>query len=389
MLIVHLITGLQCGGAEDQLQQLVLASDSRRFRHIVISLLEGGPIASELKAAGIEVYSLGMRRGLPSPAGMVRLVRLLRRLKPEVLHCWLYHACLMGLLGARLAGVPRMIWGLHSANPGLRGYSLSTRAVVRLCAKFSSLPDSIVVVSERCWIAHRQLGYETARMRIIANGVDVQRFSPDVPARKAVREEFGLTDNSILVGLFARYSPMKDHATFLRAAELVHRRCPEVRFLLAGRGITVDNQTLLQLVRDSSLQDVACLLGPRRDVSRLTAALDIACLSSWSESFGSVVVEAMACEVPCVATNVGDLASIVENTGRVVPPSDPSALAEAMIALIAMHPAERAALGQRARQRVLAHFTLEKTVSAYEDVYDKSSVERNAEVSQTMARSER
>src|SRR5947209_2644398 len=139
MLIIHLITGLQPGGAENQLQQLVLASDNYRFRHIVISLLEGGAIASELQAAGIEVYSLGMRRWLPSPFSIVRLAHLLRRLRPDVLHCWLYHSCLIGLAAGRLAGIPRVIWGLRSANPTLRGYSLSTRAVVRLCAKCSSI----------------------------------------------------------------------------------------------------------------------------------------------------------------------------------------------------------------------------------------------------------
>jgi len=211
MLIVHLITGLQPGGAKNQLQQLVLASDKHRFRHVVISLLEGGSIASELKAAGIEVHSLGMRRGLPSPIGLVRLVRLLRRLQPQVLHCWLYHACLMGSLAARLAGGPRVIWGLRSANPGFRGYSLSTRAVVRLCAKLSFLPDAVVVNSESARTVHQNWGYKAARMRVIPNGIDVLRFSPNPGARSSVREELGIELDSLLIGLFARASPMKDH----------------------------------------------------------------------------------------------------------------------------------------------------------------------------------
>jgi len=380
MLIVHLITGLQCGGAENQLQQLVLASDGRRFRHIVISLLEGGAIASELKAAGIEVYSLGMRRGLPSPAGMVRLVRLLRRLRPSVLHCWLYHACLMGLLGGRWSGIARVIWGLRSANAGLRGYSPSTRAVVWLCAKFSSLPDAVVVNSETSRTLHQNWGYNTARARVIPNGVDAQRFSPDPEARRAVRVELGLGRDSALVGLFARYSTMKDHETFLRAAGLVHAQYPDVRFLMAGDGITTDNGPLVRLVRENGLQQAAYLLGPRRDLPRLTAALDVSCLSSWSESFPNVVIEAMACGVPCVVTDAGDTRFIVGDTGRVVPPSAPQALAEAMSALIAVEAAEREALGQKARERARAKFTLQKTVSAYEGIYDEFSGNRAAEI---------
>src|SRR5437879_793231 len=306
MIVVHLITDLCAAGAQNQLLQFVLASDKRRFRHVVVSLAEGGTIATELKASGIEVYSLEMRRGVPSPPGLLRLVLLLRRFRPAVLHCWLYHACLMGLLGSRLAGIQRVIWGLRSANSGLRGYSLLTRSVVRLCAKLSGFPQTIVLNSETSKIVHDQLGYQTSRMRVIPNGVDPQHFRPDPEARAAARTGLGLSSDSVLVGLFARYSPMKDHGTFLQSAALLHRKYPDVRFILAGEGIAADNQPLSRLVRENGLQEVTYLLGPRRDIQRLTAALDLACLSSWSESFPNVLVEAMACVVPCVASDVGD-----------------------------------------------------------------------------------
>jgi len=371
MLILHLITGLECAGAENQLQQLVLACDKRHSHHMVVSILEGGSIAAELKTSGIEVHSLGMKSIFSSPVGIGRLVSLLRRFRPDVLHCWLYHGCLLGLLGARLAAIQRVIWGLRSANPGLRDYSVTTRAVVRLCAKFSSRPEAIVVNSEISRTVHRKWGYETARMVVIPNGVNVQRFLPDPDARTSVRQELGLGPNSPLVGLFARYSPMKDHETFLRAARLVQAQYPDVRFLMAGELITADNAPLSRLVRENALQQVVYLLGPRRDIPRLTAALDIACLSSWSESFPNVVVEAMACAVPCVVTDVGDTRFIVGDTGRVVPPSAPRSQAEAKGALIAMDAAERGALGQKARERVCAKFTLQKMVSAYEAIYEE------------------
>jgi glycosyltransferase involved in cell wall biosynthesis len=368
-VVVHLITGLQCGGAEGQLQQLILRSDKRQFRHVVVSIKADGPIAAELEAAGVEVYSLGFKNRFPSPMGLVRLVRLMRHSRPDVLNCRLYHGCLTGVLARRLAGFPRTIWSLHSANPELRGYNPLTRGIVRLCARLSSHADAIVAVSQRCWTVHRELGYETGRMRIIANGVDAQRFFPDPSARLSVREEFGLPEDSILIGLFARYSPVKDHATFLRAAGLVHCRYSDVRFVLAGTDVEPHNRRLLQLIRENGLQDVTCLLGQRRDMPRLNAALDIACLSSWSESFGNVVVEAMACGVPCVVTDVGELASMLGNAGTVVPPSNPSALAEALMDLIAMPPADRTALGRQGRERVLKQFSVQKMVAAYESLY--------------------
>jgi glycosyltransferase involved in cell wall biosynthesis len=351
------------------MQQLILSSDPARFRHVVIALGEDGPIAQDLRAAGIEVRALGLKRGVPSPFALLQLISWLRHLKPDVLHCRLYHACLAGALSARLAGVPRMIWGLHSANDGLRDYSFLTRCVVRTCARLSFLPDAIVAVSQKCRTVHEHLGFSTARMRVIANGVDVRRFQPDASARNAVRTELGLPLDSILVGLVARFSPMKDHETFLRATSLVSRRNPQVRFVLAGRGVDADNKRLIGLISQNQVQELVLLLGERRDVPRLTAAMDIACLSSWSESFGNVIVEAMACSVPCVATDVGDLASIIENTGRVVPPSNPQALAEAIASLVNLPAADRARLGSLARERVLAKFALPATVSAYESVY--------------------
>jgi len=141
-------------------------------------------------------------------------------------------------------------------------------------------------------------------------------------------------------------------------------------------------------MRENALQRVLYLLGPRRDLPRLTAALDISCLSSWSESFPNVVVEAMACGVPCVVTDAGDARFIVGDTGRVVPSCDPLALAEAMGALIAIEAVERAALGQKARERVLAQFTLQKTVSAYEDIYDESGRKCSTESERIVARPE-
>jgi glycosyltransferase involved in cell wall biosynthesis len=369
VVILHLITGLYHGGAERQLQQLILHSDKGRFRHVVISLLEGGAVAAELAAAGIEVRSLGMARGLPGPTGFFRLLRLLRWYKPDILHCWLYHACLLGAVAAPLGKVPKMIWGLRSANPQLRDYPLSTRAAARLCAALSFLPDAIIVNSETSRSVHEQWGYKTRAMRVFANSVDATRFFPNVEARKSVRAELGLSPHNLLVGLFARYSPMKDHDTFFRAAKLLYKQHPQVRFLLAGERIDGDNLQLVRMLEENCLEEVTYLLGPRSDVPRLTAALDVCCLSSWSESFPNVIVEAMACAIPCVATDVGDVARIIGDAGRVVSPSAPEALAEAMGALVVLDPVERTALGQAGRRRALASYTVQQNVSQYEDLY--------------------
>src|SRR5690606_26895230 len=182
--------------------------------------------------------------------------------------------------------------------------------------------------------------------------------------------ELGLRETDRLVGLIARWHPQKDHAGFLRAAAALAGRQPTAHFVLAGGQCDTGNPELLRLVAATGLADRVQLRGQRSDIPRLTAALDIATLaSSFGEAFPSVLGEAMACAVPCVTTDVGDSADIVGDTGRVVPPGDPAALAAAWEELLALSPAELAELGERGRQRAHREFELGAVASRYEAVF--------------------
>ncbi len=366
--IVHLITGLEFGGAEQQLKQLILGSDPSQFEHIVISMMGVGPIGMDLRRSGVKVYSLNMPRGVPALTGLIRLRSILRQVDPDVLHCWLYHSCLLGLLAARLAKVAKLVWCLRSANDGLRNYRFQTRSVVKLCALLSRFSSAITLNSEAGRLVHAHWGYHKSRMQVIPNGVNLQLFRPDSVARADIRQELRLPLDTVLIGLIARYHPVKDHSTFFRAAQIVSARQPRVHFVLAGSGVTVKNSEVSHLVSEHRLQDTVHLLDVRSDIPRLTAALDIACLSSWSESFPNVICEAMACCVPCAVTDVGDARLIVGETGKVVPPRNPTALAQALLSLIEMPVMQRMGLGQSAHERAKM-FSLNRAVSAYETLY--------------------
>ncbi len=366
--VAHLITDLGLGGAETQLHKLVMASNGSPFEHLVISMTEIGPLGESLRAAGVEVLSLGMTRGMPTPGGVLRLWRLLASRKPDVLQCWLYHSCLLGLLAGRLARVRRIVWCLRSANDGLAGYGLQTRAVVRLCGLLSSLPDAIVPNSEAGRALHARWGYSSKKMQVIPNGIELELFRPEPAARASVREELNVPDDALLVGMVARFHPMKDHGTFLRAAQLVHSRLANTRFVLVGSGITRENTELCRMVEECGLADTVYPLGPRMDIPRITAALDVACLSSWSESSPSVICEAMSCGVPCVATDVGECRVLVGDTGKIVAPRNPQALADALLSLLQLPSEQLSALGQRARNRA-SMFSLDRVVGTYRDLY--------------------
>jgi glycosyltransferase involved in cell wall biosynthesis len=372
MRVLFIITGLSTGGAETMLLKLLERLDRKRFSPHVISLTTLGEIGPRIAALGIPVEAMGMKPGLPSPMGFLRLMRMIRRVKPDVVHTWLYHADLLGGLAARLAGISAIGWCIRNSNLDKDKTKFSTRAVVGLCARLSTwIPSKILSCSEEARRVHVALGYAAEKMRVVPNGFDLARFKPDGDARSAVRADLGIADSTPLVGLISRFDPQKNHAGFFEAAGRLYRRMPHVHFVLAGQGIDRNNAALMQAINKAGVLANTHLLGLRSDVPRLMAALDVlASSSSYGEAFPNVLGEAMACGVPCVVTDVGDSAYIVGDTGRVVASGDMRGLAAALEDLLALPPAVKAALGERARARVAAHFEIGRVVQQYENFYE-------------------
>ncbi|PYN39639.1 MAG: hypothetical protein DME00_36400 [Candidatus Rokuibacteriota bacterium] len=369
--VVHLITSLDSGGAEMMLVKLLAGIDRARFDGCVVSMTGGGSLVRAVESLRVPVYTLALRRGVPSLRGFLRFVHLLRRERPHILQTWLYHADLMGLAASRLGAVPRLAWNLRSSHVDMSCYSWLSGAVLRTAARLAAWPDVVVVNSQAGKASHASLGYHPRRWAVIPNGFDVKQYRPDRDARVSVRQELGCDLDAPLIGLVARYDPMKDHETFLRAAALLGRREPGARFVLVGRHVDRRNQVLVQTIAELGLGSAVFLLGERTDIPRLMAALDLFSLSSaFGEGSPNVVGEAMASGVPCVVTDVGDAARMVGETGRVVPPRSPASLADAWSALLALDADERARLGIAARRRIEAGFALSDIVAQYEDLYE-------------------
>jgi glycosyltransferase involved in cell wall biosynthesis len=367
--IMHLISSLDVGGTEMALYRLLSQMDRQHFQNTVVSLIEVGPVGEKIQALGIPVHSLGMQRGRPSPLGIWRLAHVLRHKRPDILQTWLYHADLLGLVTAALVRVPCTIWNLRASDMDMSKYRRLSGWTVHLCKLLSGMPQAVVVNSEAGRAFHTQHGYHPRRWVLIPPGIDTQAFRPDAGARLEVRRELGLTSEALLIGLVARFDPMKDHATFLRAAGQLAHIETHVQFVLVGTRGAVDNPELSALIAQAQLHGRVHLLGLRSDTPRLMAALDIASLSSISEGFPNVVGEAMACGVPCVVTDVGDSARIVGETGIVVPSRNPRALVEGWQKMIGLGTAGRQQLGQAARERIQRYYSLEQIVQQYETFY--------------------
>ncbi|MPZ17084.1 MAG: glycosyltransferase [Luteitalea sp.] len=370
MRVVHLITGLQIGGAERALCRIVPRLAPRVDSH-VISMLGHGPLADELTRAGVPVVCLDMRPGRPTASALWRCTRELRRLRPDLLQTWMYHADLLGLVSGIAARVPRIVWNIRASDMDLTPYGHVSSLTRRLCTWTSAIPAAVVVNSRAGRQAHRKLGYRAREWVLIPNGVDPEEFRPRATDRAAIRKELGCAETTVVIGLVARFDPVKGHDTFLRAAAQLTETGDDVHFVLIGEGATRDNPSFAALLaREAPGVRLTCF-GSRNDVSRLLTGVDIATCSSVSEGFPNVVVENMASGVPCVVADVGDAAAIVGSTGLVVPAAAPDRLADAWRRLIALGPADRQALGQAARARVLEQFTLEKIVGQYEMLYTR------------------
>lgn len=372
--VVHVITGLHTGGAEMMLYKVLAAMDAARFSAEVISLSDGGDVRRLIEELGIPVRSLGLTPSVAwAPRALRDLWSALRARPGAVVQTWMYHADLLGGLAARLSGRRAVCWDIQGSNLDPATTRRKTRAIVRACAALSGwLPARIICCGHTTRQIHVDLGYAADRMVVIPNAVDVSRFAPNPAARADVRRELGLADDTLLVGMAARYDPQKDHRNLVQAVGRLRKAGgPDPHVLLFGKDLTPANEELGESIRAAASTAHIHLLGPRSDVARLLAACDVSVLSSaYGEGLPNAVVEAMACGVPCVATDVGDTGWVIGETGTVVPPRDPEALAGALSALLSLPAAERVELGARARARVVEHFEIRAVADRYHALYE-------------------
>jgi glycosyltransferase involved in cell wall biosynthesis len=378
--ICHLISGLETGGAEMMLYKLLSGIDRERFEPSVVSLIDRGRLGERIEGLGIPVQALGMRAGRPTAAGLARLFRRAREFKPDLLQGWMYHGNLAATLASRcLPARPPVLWNVRQTLYDPAREKRLTRWVILLSARLSGTTRSILYNSRLSAEQHEALGFHGGRRMLLGNGFDCAAFAPAPEVRRRWRASHGYAEADSLIGLAARYHPMKDHGNFLRAAAGVAARHAGARFVLAGKGVDADNRALAALLGELNLSERTRLLGECPDMAGFFQSLDIAALASaWGEGFPNVLGEAMACGVPCVATEVGDSAEIVGATGRIVPPRDPEALAAALGEMIDLGGEARARLGERARERVLAHYALPGIVARYEALYAEAVAERNS-----------
>ncbi|NLA50812.1 MAG: glycosyltransferase [Alcaligenaceae bacterium] len=370
--VVHLISGLGHGGAESVLFRL--AANAKKDHHIVLSMQDGGVFTEKFATAGVELHCLNMPAGKMGLRDFWRLRNKLKQLAPDVVQCWMYHADIIGGLAARLAGIKAVLWGVRNSGDNLARSSRSSYYLARYFGWTSRLiPKLIVVCAELAAQRHQAWGYKASKIRVIPNGYDLSRWQlVDAATKQQTRETLGLAVDGPVIGLVARWNPLKDHANLIQAFAAVIKERSSATLVLIGEGLSKDNAELMALLQQTGLVvgEQVVLLGRRDDVPELMPALDLHVLSSLAEGFPNVVAESMACEVPNVVTDVGDAAFIVGSYGWVVPRQNAQALGQAMNEALAFLETPAAAdFKQACRQRVVDNFSLEKMIERYEETW--------------------
>lgn len=343
------------------------------YTHTVISLTDLGKIGQELQWMGIKVTALGMRNALDLPSTYSLLRRELSANRPDIAQTWMYHADLLGGLAARAAGVNNIIWGVRTTEIKSGG-SRITRLIRKSCALLSHfIPTKIVCAANAAQKVHEDVGYVARKMQVIPNGFDIDKLVASPAQRDSVRTQAGFSAEHTVIGSVGRFNAVKDQKNFVEAAGLLAMRNANLRFLMVGRDLTPDNTQLMQWITETGAPECFTLLGERSDVPACLAAMDIFCLHSRTEGFPNVVGEAMAMGKPCVVTNVGDAAFLVDNTGIVVSKEDPAALAEGIEKLLSLSPLELNTLGRSAQQRIHSRFTMNHSRQQFEKLYQETS----------------
>jgi glycosyltransferase involved in cell wall biosynthesis len=368
--VLHIINDLSQGGAETMLYNLLRSCD--QYHHIVISLKPGGYYKKMLSNAGIQVLSVNFFNPLFMPGALVRLIRLVFSLRPALIQSWMYISNVVAWLISRCVHDEIvLVWNIRHSLTDLCREKFLTRFTIRINQFLSSTLPAIIYNSAVSAAQHERFGFDKTASRIIPNGFDIDTFTFSTVARKRRRQELAVSDDICLVGVIGRFHPLKDHANFLRAVSILEREIPRHtwRCVLIGRDMKASNPVISDLILRNSIKERLILIDETHDIPEYLSALDVLCSPSCSESFPSVIAEAMSTGLCCVATDVGETAVIMGDTGVLVPPKNARALADGLGQAVRAFEKLGPQRSSAARERIGKNYSLPHIARTYEEFY--------------------
>lgn len=360
-LMVHVITNFAgVGGAEMMLSRLIQYTENQ-YQHVIISLMKTSSIYQSTLDRCQSHYALGWN-GINTLSTIQKLRKLLKQLQPQTVQCWMYHAnALTSLSVIGLAKKPKVVWGIHHSLASPKDESISTKIALSLSKILSKQPNSIIYCAHSSMQQHQAFGFKNGNSQVIANGVFLDKFQPNPALHQPT-----------VIGFAGRYHTAKGYPYLFETMGLL--KDENIIFKIAGSGASLDNPDVKALFEQYQLDaQKVHLLDQISDMPAFYQSIDAFLMTSITEGFPNVLVEAMASGLPCISTDVGDAQYIVQNLGSIVPPRNAQALADAILAYVQKTEAEKQALKQAARERVEQNFSIETVSGQYMQVWSQQA----------------
>lgn len=364
--VVHIITDLNSGGAENMLLKFVKNSDRDKFHHEVISLTDKGVLGNKFEDIGIKIHALNLSKKSFFKS-LIRAKNICSNF--DVVNTWLYHADIFGFIISKILLNKKLIWNIRHSNLNKEFNKSRTLKIVKINSLLSKYVDCITFNSACSKVVHQKKGYKNENYMVIPNGFELDRFFLDHNIRDSLREKFSFTENERILITVGRWDIQKDYYTLLKALYMVKKVNNDFKMLMIGAGLDENNLELMSLIKKYELENHMILLGRRDNVSQLLSCADIYISSSLGESFSNAIGEAMACELFCLVTDVGDSKAIVGETGKVVEPQNATKLSKAIIDSLKYDDISK--YGEKARIRVQNEYNIKKVVVCIEDLFLK------------------
>ena len=345
--ILHIITGLNTGGAEMMLYKLCAYRQNVDYH--VISLTNIGPIGKKIQDLGVTVESLGLSKSPFSIIKFFKLIKMIKQLSPDLVQTWLYHADLIGGIAARLAG-KKVFWNIRQASVNRKLNKWHTVLTSRICGLLIFIPQKVLSCTQTGIAEHAKIGYPKEKMQFVSNGFEVDQFKLGESRKKVILH-------------IGRFAPLKDHQSFIKLARSLHSEIPEYEFHMYGDNVTVENPDLKDVT-----ENYIKLMGRNDELYNIYPTASLLISTSLSEGFSNTIGEAMCCGTPVIATDVGDSRIIVNNPDFIVSPQNIKEMQQAVLKLLNSPPSPTSI-----RESITSRFDIKEVVKQYEELYLKTS----------------
>ncbi len=336
---------------------------------IVISLQKKSMLGKRIEKLGIRVLDLNLSYKGINFIKLINLFFILKKFKPDIFHCWMYHANLLGFFYGIFFRKTKIIWNIRQTLYSLQNEKKLTRLVILISKIFSNFVDNIIYNSRKSLKQHSVYGFKNKNSSFIPNGFNIEKF--DIKKKnkinKKIRKKLDIPESSNVIGIVARNHPMKGYEIFFKSLEAILENNKDIHVLAVGRNVHYKNFKHIILKKNKSFYHFT---GQKNNINDLMCCMDIFVSSSiWGEGFSNVLSEAMLMEVPCVATNIGESKNIIGKNGIIIKANSATLLEQGIQKILALNNKKRKEIGRSARKRVISKFDIEKINKLYSNIY--------------------